>query len=133
MAVMITIGMSVIMEIFAPQFMLLFSSEAAVIDYGVRFLRIITPFYVGTCFNQVFGGALRGIGNAKAPMFIFLWSFVAFRQLYLYVSTALGGGFVAVALAYPMGWIMSSALLAIVYLRSRLFRGEIQEKNKALS
>jgi len=133
MAVMITIGMSVIMEIFAPQFMLLFSSEAAVIDYGVRFLRIITPFYVGTCFNQVFGGALRGIGNAKAPMFIFLWSFVAFRQLYLYVSTALGGGFVAVALAYPMGWIMSSALLTIVYLRSRLFRGEIQEKNKALS
>ena len=135
MALGITVIMSIIMEIFAPQFMLLFSSEPEVIDYGVRFLRIITPFYVGTCFNQVFGGALRGIGNARAPMIIFLWSFVAFRQLYLFVSTSLGGGFVAVALAYPMGWLMSSALLTIVYLRSKLFKpeAEIQRKNKALS
>ena len=51
-----------------------------------------------------------------------LCSFVVFRQIYLAVTKALGFGFVAVALAYPMGWIMCSTLLAIRYRRSRLFQ-----------
>ncbi len=51
-----------------------------------------------------------------------LASFVVFRQIYLAVTKALNIGFVSVALAYPMGWIMCSLLLLIRYRRSALFR-----------
>ena len=34
----------------------------------------------------------------------------------------LGGSFVGVALAYPMGWVMCSTLLALYYRRSPLCR-----------
>ena len=48
-------------------------------------------------------------------------SFVVFRQIYLFVTKQMNLGFVAVALAYPMGWILCSVLLTIRYRRSRLF------------
>ena len=100
----------------------LFSPEEDVVAYGVRFIRIVTPFYLTICFNQIYAGALRGIGDATAPTVIMLCSFVVFRQIYLFVTRLLGFGFVAVALAYPMGWIMCSTLLVIRYRRSLLFR-----------
>ena len=102
-----------------------FSPEAEVIDYGVRFIHIVTPFYLAICFNQIYAGALRGVGDATMPTVIMLVSFVAFRQVYLAVTKALGAGFVAVALAYPVGWILCSTLLIIRYSRSALVTGKI--------
>lgn len=119
-----------LMVAFARPLMSIFTPLEDVIDYGTRFLSIITPFYIALCFNQVFSGALRGIGNARTPMLIMLGSFVVFRQIYLYVSTSLGGGFVAVALAYPLGWVVCSLLITITYFRSRLFRAPVKEQEK---
>ena len=55
---------------------------------------------------------------------IMLASFGVVRQIYLAVTKALGAGFIAVALAYPVGWILCSTLLVIRYSRSVLVRGE---------
>lgn len=104
----------------ARPLMQFFSPEPAVVDYGVRFLRIVTPFYITMCFNQIYAGALRGIGDATMPTVIMVASFVVFRQIYLAVTKALGLGFLAVALAYPVGWILCSTLLVLRYLRSPL-------------
>ena len=87
---------------------------------GMRFIHIVTPFYLMICFNQIYAGALRGIGDATMPTVIMLISFVVFRQIYLAVTKALGAGFIAVALAYPVGWILCSTLLIIRYMRSPL-------------
>ena len=95
-------------------------SKFEVIDYGVRFIHIVTPFYIAICFNQIYAGALRGIGDATMPTVIMLASFVVFRQIYLAVTKALGAGFLAVALAYPVGWILCSTLLIIRYVHSPL-------------
>ena len=103
----------------------LFSPDPEVVSYGVRFIQIITPFYLTICFNQIYSGALRGIGDATAPTVIMLCSFVAFRQIYLFVTKALNLGFISVALAYPMGWILCSTLLIIRYRHSRLFTGNM--------
>ncbi len=106
----------------ARQLIGLFSPDPEVVSYGVRFIQIVTPFYLTICFNQIYAGALRGIGDATAPTVIMLCSFVVFRQLYLLVTRLLNIGFISVALAYPMGWILCSVLLAIRYRRSALFR-----------
>ena len=129
LSLVMTAALALLMVLFARPLMRLFSPDPEVIDNGVRFVRIISPFYVAICFNQIYSGALRGIGNARAPMLIMLGSFVVFRQIYLYVSTLLGGGFVAVALAYPMGWMLCSVLATVAYRRSQLFAPEMQEKN----
>lgn len=112
----------------ARQLIGLFSPDPDVVSYGVRFIQIVTPFYLAICFNQIYAGALRGIGDATSPTVIMLCSFVVFRQIYLYITKQLNIGFIAVALAYPMGWILCSILLTIWYRRSRLF---LEEKPSA--
>ena len=146
------ITLAAVMLAFTEPLLHIITSEAGAITYGARFIRIITPFYVTICFNQLYAGALRGIGSAQAPMYIFLGSFVLFRQVYLAVTGAiftpelvakladsafttwlvdmkliadsLDLAFFPMALAFPMGWIMASALLIICYRRSKLFRCE---------
>ncbi len=123
MSIIATATLGLLVFLLARPLMTLFSPEEDVIEYGVRFIHIVTPFYLTICFNQIYAGALRGIGDATMPTVIMLISFVAFRQVYLAVTKALGAGFIAVALAYPVGWILCSTLLIIRYSRSALVRG----------
>jgi len=123
MSIIATAVLGLLVFMLAKPLMSIFSPEEDVIDYGVRFIRIVTPFYLAICFNQIYAGALRGVGDATMPTVIMLISFVLFRQIYLAVTKALGAGFLAVALAYPVGWILCSTLLIIRYSRSVLVRG----------
>lgn len=120
MSLSATAALGALVFLLAQPLMGFFSREAEVIQYGIRFIRIVTPFYVTICFNQIYAGALRGVGDATMPTIIMLASFVVFRQIYLAVTKALGAGFIAVALAYPVGWIMCSGLLILRYSRSVL-------------
>ena len=107
------------------------SPSEAVISFGARFLYIITPFYLVISFNQMYAGALRGIGESVVPTVIMLFSFVVFRQIYLYLATTMIADeqlrFVIVALAYPVGWMLCSAMEAIAYHRSRLFHPALKK------
>ena len=123
MSLSATAALGALVFLLAQPLMGFFSREAEVIQYGIRFIHIVTPFYVTLCFNQIYAGALRGVGDATMPTIIMLASFVVFRQIYLAVTRALGAGFIAVALAYPVGWIMCSSLLILRYSRSALVRG----------
>ena len=135
MALGCLVVLAALMLIFTDPLLRLITNNPAEIAYGARFIRIITPFYVTICFNQMYAGALRGIGSAKTPMFIFLGSFVAFRQAYLFLIKLLVDGrvignlsdahFNLMSLAFPMGWMMASALLIVFYRRSKLFRAEM--------
>lgn len=129
MSLTVTVLLSVLVIFCARPLLRLFTPDQEVIDYGVRFITLISPFYFTICFNQIYSGALRGVGNANAPMVIMLLSFVAFRQIYLFTNRMLGNSFVGMSLAYPMGWVVCSALLIICYRRSVLCRPPKGEKD----
>ena len=119
-AVIISLSATAIMMIpvmiFAPGIVGFLNSKQEVIDHGTLFLRVLTPFYLLCCFNQIYASALRGAGNSKAPMIIMIASFVAFRQLYLFCMSRIWNAVVPIALSYPAGWILCS-LLTILYYR----------------
>ena len=124
MSIVCTATLAVVVMIFAEPLIRLFTAEKDVMEYGVYFIRRISPFYVACCFNQIYGAALRGIGSAKVPMVIMLFSFVFFRQLFLLVVKLLGHSLIGVSMAYPAGWIMCSTLLFVFYRRSALYKAE---------
>ena len=117
LATAIMVAVLVPLMLFAPQLVALFNSEAAVIEYGTLFIRLISPFYLVTSVNQIYSGALRGAGNTRAPMLIMLFSFVFFRQLYLFTVYRLGGGIVPIGLGYPAGWLMCSVVMLLYYYK----------------
>lgn len=130
LSIAITILMSVGLIICVRPLMSLFTTDEEVIAYGSYFTRLIAPFYFLLCFNQIFAGALRGVGNANMPMFIMLFSFVLFRQLYLLINKQLGNSFFFVSIAYPVGWLVCSILITLCYRRSILCRAESDPEGK---
>lgn len=103
--------------IFARPLVSLFNSEAEVLYYGTFLLRVCSPFYLMAALNNVYGGALRGLGNSTPPMLIMLSTFVVLRQIYLAVATRITDSFYPVSVAYPVGWTACSILLVLYYRR----------------
>lgn len=131
-SLIITAILCVLLIVFRVPLLMLFNDEKEVIDFGARFIAMISPFYVLICFNQIYAGALRGIGISRTPTLIMLFSFVVFRQLYLFVNRLLGQYFVLTALAYPAGWLACSILMIIAYRRCPLVKHTYQAESEEL-
>ncbi|MBP5552852.1 MAG: MATE family efflux transporter [Spirochaetales bacterium] len=92
------------------------TAETGVIHYGTMFLTYLTLAYLLPCFNQIYGGALRGAGKSSIPMIAMLGSFVFFRQIYLFiVANYISNTILPIAMGYPAGWLVCSVSLAIAY------------------
>ncbi len=114
--------------ILAPQLVAFLNDDPDTVRYGTIFLRFISPFYVLCCFNQVYAGGLRGAGNSRAPMIIMLTSFVAYRQIYLFVvANFISNTVVPIAMAYPTGWMLASLLTWLYYRRVDLEKNRLVE------
>jgi Na+-driven multidrug efflux pump len=120
LAISSTILLMIPILIFAEPVVAFFNSKPEVVEYGSMLLRWITPFYVVCCFNQIYSGALRGAGNSKAPMVIMLSSFVAFRQVYLFLMSRICNEIIPIAMSYPAGWILCATLTTIYFHKVKL-------------
>ena len=114
---------------YAPGAVRLFSPDEAVIRYGVLFIRTNVVFLLFNCINHVLAGALRGRGDSRGPMIIMLASFVALRQIYLFVVTH----FIAntpkiVGIGYPVGWVSCCAAELLYFAVKRRKRLAAERK-----
>ena len=113
---LITVVLMAPVVAFAPHLVRFFNDTPEVVEFGTLFLRMMSPFYVLCCVNQILAGSLRGAGDSKTPMFIMLGSFVLFRQIYLFVVTHfISNAIVPVAMSYPAGWLVCSVATVIYY------------------
>lgn len=107
--------------IFAPQLTAFFNSKPEVITYGTMFLRWISPFYALTCSSNVQSAALRGSGDTRAPMLIMIFSFVIFRQIYLFImANFISNTVLPIVMGYPAGWLVCTILTAVYYMKADL-------------
>lgn len=127
MAMSATAIMMIPIVIFAPHIVGFLNSKPEVIAHGTLFLRVLTPFYIICCFNQVYASALRGAGNSRDCMFIMLGSFVLFRQIYLFSMARIYNEIVPIVMSYPAGWIVCSVITAIYYHKVALGKTRLVE------
>ncbi len=132
MAFAVTALIAIVILLFAPGLVTFFNDDPDVNEYGTLFLRIITPFCVFSCINQVYSGALRGSGDSRATMIIMLSSFVVFRQAYLYiVSNYISNEIIPIAMSYPAGWMVCSLATFIYYHKAQLGKNRLVETQDA--
>ena len=118
LSVVITVILSAVAVLAAPWLVAFFNSAPEVVRYGTLFLRHMCPCYVLICVNQIYSGSLRGAGISQAPTYIMLISFVAFRQVYLYImANYISNTILPIAMGYPAGWLVCSVLTLIYYGR----------------
>ena len=126
-AIISTVILMVPVMAFASPVVAFFNSKAEVVEIGTMLLHWLSPFYVLCCFNQIYSGALRGAGNSRAPMIIMLTSFVAFRQVYLFIMAWVCNEIIPIAMSYPAGWLLCSTLPAIYYHSVKLGKNRLVE------
>ena len=117
MSTAITIAISAILWFTAGQFVSLFNQDPSVISYGVLFIHTNSTLTFTCCATQIFSGSLRGAGDSKTPMLVMLFSYVLFRQIYLYMITQFINTPAVVGFGYPLGWIVCSLLTSYFYFR----------------
>ena len=116
---------------FAPGAVRLFSPDEAVIRYGVLFIRTNVIFLLFNCINHVLAGALRGRGDSRGPMIIMLASFVALRQIYLFVVTHYFANTPRiVGIGYPVGWVSCCAAELLYFALKQRKRLAAEEKTR---
>ena len=115
MSVTITAVIALFIYIFAGPAIGLFSKDEAVIDFGILFIRANTFFLLFNCVNHVLAGALRGRGDSRGPMIIMISTFVAVRQVYLFIMAHyISNTPRLIGFGYPVGW-MACCVLEVSY------------------
>lgn len=89
-------------------------SSAAVIDTGAKFLWITCPFYVFIAVKTTADGVIKGAGK----LFQFMVSTCVDLVLRVALCYALAPslGFLGVCIAWPIGWVIGTALAVGFYL-----------------
>jgi len=126
-----TVILMIPLIVFSGPIVAFFNSKPEVVEYGSMLLRVMTPFYVLCCINQVYSAALRGAGNTRVPMIIMISSFVFFRQAYLFIMSHICNEIIPIAMSYPAGWILCSTLTLIYYHHVKLDKTRLVEDKTA--
>ncbi|MCR5778789.1 MAG: MATE family efflux transporter [Lachnospiraceae bacterium] len=127
--VAVTFVIALMLYIFARPAIRLFSSDESVIDYGSLFIHANVFFLLANCINHTLAGALRGRGDSNGPMIIMLSTFVALRQVYLFIVTRyVANTPVLVGLGYPVGWC-SCCIIELTYFYLKYLKRN--HKNRA--
>lgn len=94
----------------------LFTQDKDAIDMTVFLMRIIAPFYIFYMFSEVFGGAVRGMGNTFYPMLCSLVGICIFRLSWIFFILPKNRELGTVIIAYPWSWFISACLHFISYI-----------------
>lgn len=102
--------------LFASPCIAVFNSDHSIVKIGANMIRTVIPFYFLQTIRDVYIGALRGYGNAKAPMWIALLGMIGVRQLYLFIAMQLDYNLRHIYICYPIAWIVTATLITSYYL-----------------
>ncbi len=111
----LTVNTSIIL--FSDRLMLLFTSDAEVIRYGMMQMWRLAPFEPVFAISEILSGTVRGAGKVTQPMLIYLVTICAFRIVGLLILMPLVQDIRLVFWAYPTSWALCSAVMIVYYIK----------------
>lgn len=113
LSVFISLIFIIVLNIFAPYILKLFTTDSEVIKVGLDSIRIVFPSYVFYAMNQIYIGSLRGVEKTFEPMVISLFAHCIFRIIWCSVL---------LNYFYDMKVIYTSYSVSIVLMLFLLYR-----------
>lgn len=111
----ITVPMFVLYFFFPDKMMQIFltNNDAAIIESGATFLKIVSPFYLFIAIKLIVDGVLRGSGAMK----MFMVSTFSDLLLRVALSYALAPFFgeLGVWFSWPAGWLLATVISSVFY------------------
>lgn len=108
----------IVFFVFASPLMAAFNGDPGVIASGVARARICALFFFLLAVTHCISGVMRGSGHSMVPMIVMLVCWCVIRVTYITVTVQFIPKIEVVYWAYPITWILSSAVLAIYYKKA---------------
>lgn len=116
MSICTVAAVSVIMLIFIRPVFGLFNSDPNVIADGIRVASVTFPVYFLCTIQESMSAASKGMGKALTPMIIVLTCMCLFRVIILRVLVGVWHEIEAIAIVYPITWILAGIAMTVNYL-----------------
>lgn len=111
-----TIG--ILLALFAPLLLRIFTSEPEIIAYGALQARIVSPFYCLCAGSHTMAGILRGGGKSTLPMAVIILFWCGLRMSWITFVARPLHVIDLVFYAYPITWACSFLVLGLYCWRS---------------
>ncbi len=111
--------MSLAIYLAAPRLLGFFSQDPQIVDMAMLRIYLIVLPNVVTIFIDVLSGALRGYGCSLQPAIATLLAICGIRVVWVFTVFRIWPDFVVLMASYPLSWLATAILIAIVYLRYR--------------
>lgn len=108
-----TIVSGIMLMVFAPQIISVFTKNEQVVQCGVYVMRYFSPFYWILAILQILSGTIRGAGKTMETMFIFLISLCFFRIIWIAVTMSIDHSLPLLILVYPVSWLVGTILIVL--------------------
>lgn len=117
-SLLLTATASAIVTVFSKPLMGLFTDDPAVMAAGIPKLMFAIWGYLIYTFSLIYGGALKGIHKSGSMMLLNLVGVCLPRVLWVWFVFPLFATPTVLYLIYPVSYLISAALLGIVYHRN---------------
>lgn len=128
-AVVIAVSSAVIL-CFEPVIRI-FTQEQESIDFARDMMLHLAPFVCVFVVSDILGASMRGSGAAVPVTVISALCICVFRMIWLLAVLPVAYSITTVFWCYPLSWTLSSAVMAIYYLRCSAMRAAIKATAKA--
>ncbi len=114
--VIAVVFLGAVFYIFAePLISLFLPDDPEAIEYGVRMMRTMEPWYFCHAFSQIYSNVNRGAGFSTQSMLMSIGGMIVFRQIYLNIIMSIDYRFENVYFAFVVGWFFAAAMQFIFY------------------
>ncbi len=117
MGAFLNVATAIFLLLFGPQAFGLFTRDGAVIENGMKIIRITFPFYWFYVILETLADAIRGSGKALPPMMIILSNICILRTGLLFVIMGRWQDIRGIAVTYPITWGMTALCMLLYYWR----------------
>lgn len=131
MSFLISAGISVFLWFTTPYISAFFNSDSVSVGYATMMIRLIIPFFMVHILSAILAGSLKGAGDSKNVMIIMLSSYVAYRQIYLYLMTNFAANTETVVMVgIGSAWAVATLLISLYYRKNseRIFLAAMSGK-----
>lgn len=122
MSCAITFSLGLMLFLFAPQILRIFSDEQAVIHYGTMMMRTVVPGYLFLAISHALAGVIRGAGLTKIPMIVMVCCWCFLRMAWIFIAMPYFQDIQVVFWGYPITWIASAICMFLYYLKADWMR-----------
>ena len=119
MGIIYTIATGILLLIFAPQVIGVFTDNQEVVTYGVYIMKFFCPFYWSLAILHVLSGTIRGTGHTLEPMLVILFSLSVFRVIWITAALSIAHQFSYVMVVYPLSWMVGMILILLYAWKGR--------------